>query len=289
VVDKKTVFITGITGFVGQHLLEKIIKKNLSDKYDFVFLSRRNLYLGPRYKLLVADVNDIAVTEQVRKSDVVIHLVAAIYSEDSNLKKLNIDSAMNVIKNMKGGAKLIFTSSIVVNYPVETEYANSKRFIEKEIQNSGINYTIIRSAWIYGNKSKSFEKLLNYAKNSKIIPIIDKEVQPVFVGDVADLIVECIENHNKETIEIGGEKIKYDLFIKKIANHFGNKPFIIKLPHIFFLLVYYATRLLPVKILSKESITDFKYSADVDLIKLNEKYNLVPKTVDQVLKEGAIA
>ncbi|MBI5228639.1 NAD-dependent epimerase/dehydratase family protein [Candidatus Micrarchaeota archaeon] len=287
--DTKTVFVTGATGFVGRHLLAAVIHKRLANKFNFILLSRREVPVNPDFQLVVADLCDEdVVRKQVRKSDVVIHLASVLDSSDKNLEKVNVDASLDILRSLKKGAKFIFLSSATVNYPIKTRYANSKLIVEKRIKESNINYTIIRPSWIYGNGSRSFEKLLNYAKNSRVIPVINQMIQPVFVGDVVDLIINSTDKYDRETIEIAGEKIAYQSFVERIAAFFGKKPLVVRLPYVFFWLLFNASQILPIKILTKDSLVDFEYSTNVDLKLLKKKYGVTPKSVDVVLSEKLI-
>ncbi|MBU1255388.1 NAD-dependent epimerase/dehydratase family protein, partial [Patescibacteria group bacterium] len=170
---KPKILITGITGFVGLHLLEEIKKKKLEQQYDFRVLLRKPIILPNFIQIFKGDLRNLNVLHSaLEESNIIIHLASILDSSNKNLQHVNIKSSANIINTMKQDSKIIFLSSITVNYQDKTKYSNSKLVVENLIKKTCKHYTIIRPSWIYGNNSRSFEKLLSLIKQSLFIPII---------------------------------------------------------------------------------------------------------------------
>ncbi len=102
------------------------------------------------------------------------------------------------------------------------------------MRTSGIDYTILRPAVIYGPRGDFMKRML-FLTSFPVIPIFgegDYRLRPIFVGDVSKCIIACLEGKaNKETIEIAGpEEMSYIEMVSKICEAIGKKPTFLKIP-----------------------------------------------------------
>lgn len=179
---KKTLLITGVTGFIGQNLLE-FIELNCSDIYNVILLSSE---LKPNYKTILHrnytfskhDFKNIGE----ERIDILIHVGAFIPksgTEANDIKKsnsniVNTEYLLNNIPNIP--EKVIFLSSVDIYGTVETVideqiipnpitmYGWSKLYCEKLIENwakeNNIVCQILRIGHIYGKGEDAFRKVI---------------------------------------------------------------------------------------------------------------------------------
>lgn len=87
------------------------------------------------------------------------------------------------------------------------EYFRAIRHGEKAIISSGLEYAILRPAFVYGPNDAGLNKVVGWAKHTPVVPApgLDSMHQPVYVDDVAKALVElCRIGGPQGVFEIGG-------------------------------------------------------------------------------------
>ena len=221
------ILLTGATGFLGSHLLKKLDKEKI--KYQALV---RNKNFKNRNFIYGNLLNEESLKKIRDPIDTVIHLAAVIDEEDKNLFRVNVDGTKKLIdlaEKLKV-KKFIFLSSALVNFKdIDTPYVRSKKEGEKIVRSSNLPWIILRPTQMYGSGDKrNFGWIFSFIKKSPIVPIFfgDLFLQPVYVGDIVDAILSCLDNKisEKKIYNLGGpELLKLgeieELIIKKI-----NKP-----------------------------------------------------------------
>lgn len=167
------VLLTGATGFVGAGLLVELLKSAAVE--HIVCLTRGGPCGGGalengRVSWIHGDVRDTRWHDQVADIDVVIHAAAnASFGNDADHDAVNYDGTVLLLEcAAKAGARqVVFLSTIgavdrnaadPISRPLDTSsvpaprsrYGLSKRSAERAVQRSGLPWTIIRPAWVYG-------------------------------------------------------------------------------------------------------------------------------------------
>jgi dTDP-4-dehydrorhamnose reductase len=77
----------------------------------------------------------------------------------------------------------------------QTEYGRSKALGELQVAESGADYSIIRTAWLYGAGGRCFPKTMATLIQSKGIARVvnDQHGQPTWTRDLAELVLACAE------------------------------------------------------------------------------------------------
>ncbi|HIO85568.1 MAG TPA: NAD-dependent epimerase/dehydratase family protein, partial [Candidatus Nitrosopelagicus sp.] len=142
-------------------------------------------------------------------------------SSKSTFEEINLNLTKNVIKACKnaGIKKIIFISGLGVSKSNQSDYFVSKYKAEREIMNSGLDYTIFRASYIIGKTDYLTKALSKQMKNGIIvIPGSGKyRVQPIFVLDVAKIILEAVleKKFSKKILDlVGPQKIRFEDFVK---------------------------------------------------------------------------
>ena len=160
-----TLLITGATGLVGERLVPRLI--------DAGHRCRLLLRPGKTSPLQAETVSgDIlepsTLTEAVRGVSAILHLAAVFRTPDTDLIwKSNLDGTRNLIAAAKSEApdvRFILSStshvySIATHYPGREDdvvdpkhaYPASKVAAEKALQESGLNWSVLRFPFVYGD------------------------------------------------------------------------------------------------------------------------------------------
>jgi len=122
-----TIAITGATGFVGRHLIERLRPSGIVLRA----LSRRGAIAGAA--TIAGDLADLAALEALtRDADQVVHLAGLVKSPDpAAFAGVNVAGTERLARAMvKGSGKLLLVSSLAARHPEVSAYASSKRDAE---------------------------------------------------------------------------------------------------------------------------------------------------------------
>ena len=218
------VAVTGANGFVGKSV-RKFLYKN---KVRVLGISRKNFdKYSTETNVQSKNLLEQLLQKKLKNYDAMVHLIGiGVESPKSTFKEINVNLTKNVIKTCKksGIKKIIYISGLGVSKNNTSSYFASKYKAEQEIINSGLDYTIFRASYIIGKTdhlSKSLSKQMK--KGTIIIPGSGKyQLQPIFVEDVAKIILESIlrkKFSNKILDLVGPKKISFEDFVKLFSKN----------------------------------------------------------------------
>jgi NADH dehydrogenase len=211
--------VTGANGFVAKHtrnlLNQKGVKLYGISRINFSNYKSESKIISPS-----TSINDIS--RKLKNCDALIHLIGTgRQTIDSTYKSVNLDLTKKIIEICKKSKikKIVYISGLGVSNNSISSYFISKYKAEKEIINSGLDYTILRASYIIGINDPLTINLSNQIKTGKII-IPGKGnyyLQPIFVNDVAEIIHDSVINKkfsNKIIELVGPEKVTFNEFVK---------------------------------------------------------------------------
>lgn len=245
------VLVTGANGQLGNEM--RIVSKGSEDKYiftDVMEASEESITMlkklgGDDIKtdtefLDITDLTDIRIF--VRKYDVKTIINCAAYtnvdaaeSNEALAEKLNAKAPENLAIAMKEvGGLLVHISTDYVfggdpyNTPCKEDqkgtptgvYGLTKLHGEQNIQATGVDHLIFRTAWLYSEFGKNFVKtMLNLtATKPQLKVVFDQVGTPTYARDLADAILVGIEAYKKESLTLNHEP-----FTKNGIYHFSNE------------------------------------------------------------------
>lgn len=222
---KKSLFITGATGFLGGHLISQA-----SENWQVYATYRKKIKEFPLINWIELDLNDLQKIEQTLMSpkiDVLIH-AAAIADLDRAEGNIDLTHRTNILATQKIAElcesqkiRLIFISTDMVfdgekgNYSENdgvnplNYYGITKQIAENFISKYCSNYVIARSALIYGfslTGSKTFsEIMLDRTKSGESVQLFtDQYRTPILVDNLAQALLELAASEYCGTMHLGG-------------------------------------------------------------------------------------
>ena len=222
------IVVTGANGFVGKNL-RNFLHKN---KINVLGISRKNFRKhASEVKITSTNLLEPKLQTKLKNYNALVHLIGiGRQSSKSTFEEINLNLTKKVIKVCKnaGIKKIIFISGLGVSKNNQSDYFISKYNAEREIINSGLDYTIFRASYIMGKTDYLTKALSMQMKRGTIsIPGSGKyRLQPIFVLDVAKIILEAVleKKFSKKIIDlVGPQKISFEDFVKLFAKNTGVK------------------------------------------------------------------
>ena len=211
--SKKSIAISGTTGFVGKNLIRLLNHNDV----EYAILSRTTFQRTRLPKL--------------SKCFCFVHLVGTgIENVEKSFQEVNVELTKKAIDMCKKSKikKIIYFSGLGVSKNSTSRYFISKFKAEQIIINSGLNYTIFRPSYIIGKDdylTRNFKKQIR--KKKILIPGSGKyNIQPISIQDVCYIVNLASQSRNfsKKIIDlVGPEKISFIQFAKNSALHFNSK------------------------------------------------------------------
>ncbi len=233
------IFVTGATGFVGRHVVPRLMESGHAV---------RILARGPvRQNLLPegVEVSRTSLTDQegleaaLSGMDAVVHLVAIIRERgEATFDRVNHLGTASLAKAAlnAGVSRFVLMGAIGAVDDPRFPYLQSKWRGEQALIQSGVPYTILRGSIIFGEGDEFINALAGLVRVFPLVPVIGEgkvRFQAVHVEDVAHSIARTLEldDTKDRIIEIGGpEHITYDGILDTIAETYGSKRWKLHLP-----------------------------------------------------------
>ena len=233
------IFVTGATGFVGRHVVPRLMESGHAV---------RILAHGPvRQHLLPegVEVSRTSLTDQegleaaLSGMDAVVHLVAIIRERgEATFDRVNHLGTSSLAKAAlsAGVSRFVLMGAIGAVDDPRFPYLQSKWRGEQAVIQSGVPYTILRGSIIFGEGDEFINTLGGLVRVFPLVPVIgggNVRFQAIHVEDVAYSIAKTLEmdETNNRIIEIGGpEHITYDGILDTIAETYGCKRWKLHLP-----------------------------------------------------------
>lgn len=252
-----TILVTGANGQLGNEM--RIVTKGSKDRYIFTDVCEEHPEsIEMLHKLAGGDVDstttklDItnldAIRQMIKENDVKVIVNCAAWTnvdgaEDPKkydlVELLNAKAPENLAIAMKDvGGLLVHISTDYVfgrdpyNTPCKEDqkgtptgvYGLTKLHGEQNIQASGVNYIILRTAWLYSEFGKNFVKtMLNLtATKPQLKVVLDQTGTPTYAKDLALAITTALKNPIVGTYHFSNEGVcSWFDFTKMIADYSG--------------------------------------------------------------------
>ena len=222
-----TILVTGANGQLGNEM--RIVTKDSKDHYIFT-----DVVEAESQETTILDITNLdAIRKVVSENDVkVIVNCAAWTNVDGAEAPENLAVAMKEV-----GGLLVHISTDYVfggdpyNTPCKEDqkgtptgvYGLTKLHGEQNIQNTGVDHLIFRTAWLYSEFGKNFVKtMLNLtATKPQLKVVFDQVGTPTYALDLANAIVVAIEDYKAEASN--RSTLTAQRYSKSGVYHFSNE------------------------------------------------------------------
>jgi len=220
--------VTGASGSLGQRLVPALLARGQVNIRTLVHRASVQFPECEPVKGALGDLDSlIAVTAGI---DTVLHLAALTHCSDEEVYfKVNAGGTKNLLEACRRNnvRRFIFMSSGAAR-PGGGAYSVSKLAAEKAVQESGLQWTILRPREVYGTGGKEgINQLISWVRKFPVIPVIGNgryTLSPVFIEDVVSATVEAVfrADVSEKTFDLAGpEDLTLPALIDRLAGYFG--------------------------------------------------------------------
>jgi NADH dehydrogenase len=291
------VFVTGSTGFVGNHVLHELVEKGHQVKALVRPGSEHKLKRPDDVETIPGTVEEIAdLIQGMQGCEAAIHLVGIIRafpSRDITFERLHTEAAANVIGAAKEAKvqRLLHMSALGAREDGPTAYLRTKFAAEELVRQSGLNYTIFRPSLIFGRGGEAIKMFADMVKKY-VVPIIGDgqyRFQPVSVTTVAQGFEKGLdpETANDQTLDVGGpDNVTFDEIMDTLARVMGKSIVKIHMPILPLRLATSALQHAPGYPLTTDQITMLLEGSTCDEKPFYELLGLEPISLEQTLRDA---
>lgn len=235
------ILITGGSGFLGRHLIRKLLDKYPNSEVRAVSRSEnaiQRLRIGchsTRLRPIVGDIRDVsALKDAIRDADIVVHLAAMKHIDLCETHSIgaittNVVGTKNVLDLFSGHTFVGMSTDKSVE--ATTCYGATKLLMERLVlewaeKEKGKRYMVIRAGNIFSSSGSVIERWKQEISQSNEISVTDPEMTRFFIDvtSLVDFIIETIENGENGNIYIPYQRaIKLADLAKAIVDLYGSK------------------------------------------------------------------
>lgn len=225
---KPTAVLFGGTGFIGRHLANRLTARG----WRLIIPSRRwqnarELLLLPTAEVVeLKDRTVPALTALVRGADLVVNLVGILHSRPGapfgpDFAQAHVEWPKRLATACRdaGVSRFIHISANGASPTAPSEYLRSKAAGEAAIRTvldaagceNPTQWTILRPSVVFGPGDSFLNLFARLARWAPVLPIgkADAKLQPVYVGDVASVILTALETPESigQSYPLGGPRV----------------------------------------------------------------------------------
>jgi NADH dehydrogenase len=217
------ILVTGATGFIGRSLTNAL---TLQERTWKPYHGRIN--------------NPLALREQLEGVDTVIHLAGSeARGRHRLLRHVDVEGTERLLEECRRAQiqRLVVASRINADASAMHPLLQAKGQVERLVQKSGVPYTILRSATLYGRGDRFVEIIASLALWSW--PFVwlpgggTVAMQPLWVEDLVRCLVATLDRPdlvNKTIVVAGEERFQYRVLVPRLLAAAGCRRIPLTMP-----------------------------------------------------------
>lgn len=284
----RLVTVFGGTGFIGRHLVRRLAAGGARVRvavrhHGEAAVLRPMGDVGQIAAVQASVTHEGSVRAAVADADAVVNLVGILYkSGRMTFDAIHRQGAENVARAAAGaGARnLVHMSALGADPQSRSKYAASKAAGEEAVRAAFPEAAIVRPSVVFGPEDGFFNLFASLARFSPVLPVFGcsgprlrdgrldlcgnggVKFQPVYVGDVAAAIVNCLENPAcaGKTYELGGPAVySFRDILEMILRETGRKRLLVPMPYWIASIQASFLQLLPKPLLTTDQVELLKH------------------------------
>ncbi len=215
------ILVSGGTGFVGSAIVKELLRRGEQVAVLGRDGDKIRKRLGTSVEARAGDVRDPAtLAAAMQGADIVINAVQFPGSPIENRRKgwtfeeIDLKGTRHQVDAAKaaGVRRFVYVSGVGAAKGADQHWFRYKWEAETYLQDSGLEWSIIRPTWIFGPEDPSLNRFLGFAKRLPFVPMFGdgkQSMQPVFIDDVGRAVADAaLKPEAANTLfEIGGPEV----------------------------------------------------------------------------------
>ena len=212
-----TVF--GGSGFLGRYVVKRlaaaghVVRVAVRDPEGAMFLRPMGA-VGQIVPLRASLSDEAAVARAVAEAQLVVNLVGILAERvPGDFQRVQGEGAGRVARAAAaaGVSRLVHVSAIGADAASPSGYAKAKAEGERAVMAAFPAACVLRPSLVFGAEDQFFNRFAGMAQLLPFLPVIsgDTRFQPVYVGDVADAVLQGLDRAEAQgrLYELGGPKV----------------------------------------------------------------------------------
>src|SRR5437588_1727039 len=210
--------ITGATGYIGHHLVSRLIDQGDRPRCLVRDIDRAS-HILPADKVVLVQGDTTrpdSLAAAVQGIETIVHagFITADRKETpgNHYEETNVAGTQNLIKAAQdaGVKRMIEISGLGTKPDKPGSYMQGRYLAEKMLIESGLEWTIIRPSVLFGKDAPFIKGLADLIRSAPVVPLIGGGkvmFQPIYVEDVVTVILKVLADPartNGKTYTIGG-------------------------------------------------------------------------------------
>lgn len=233
------ILVTGGTGVIGEGVIPELLERG----HEVRLLSRHaddDAKQWPGVEPFSGNVADRATLGGAATGCAAVLHIAGIVNEDPpkvTFEAVNVGGTRNMLEEARlaGVHRFVFVSSLGADIGT-SDYHKSKLAAERLVEQSDLDWTIVRPGNVYGPGDEVISMILKMVRALPAVPVIDngeQEFQPVWHEDLAKVLAETIERNDlkSQTLDAAGPEITtMNDLLRRFAAITGREPVRVPVP-----------------------------------------------------------
>ena len=235
------ILVTGGTGFVGRHLVARLMAENRPVRLLLTENRARHLpWENPPETIVGSILDDEALFHAVTGVHVIVHLEnAQWWGRSRDLERVELQGTRSLITAARAArvGRLITVSHLGAASASAYALMRYKGIVEETIRASGLAYTIIRSGVVFGEEDAFVNHIAMQLRATPFVFLMpgrgEVVLHPIHIDDLVTAIVASLDTLDvvDNVIEVGGpEYITLEDLIRTVMRVSGVSRMVLAVP-----------------------------------------------------------
>lgn len=243
--ERGTVVITGAFSYTGKYATRVLLQRGYRVRTLTGHPGRKEMFDGRVAVFPYNFENREELATSLRGATTLINTYWVRFPHGDTRFETAVRNTKVLIETAKAAGVQRIVHVSIANPSAESTlgYYRGKAELERAVMDSGLSYAIVRPTVIFGAEDILINNIAWFLRTFPIFAIPGDghyKVRPIYVEDMARLLVESAESRENRIIDaVGPETFTFEDLVKKIASVVGKAPWIAHVPK---LLAYGGTR-----------------------------------------------
>jgi uncharacterized protein YbjT (DUF2867 family) len=232
----ETVVITGALSYTGKYATRLLLARGYK-VCTLTFHPQRENPFGDRLTILPYNFDwPNKLVESLRGASALINTYWVRFPHRGSTFASAVRNTITLIDAAKraGIQRIVHVSIANPSLQSPLGYYRGKAELEQAVRNSGLSYTIVRPTVIFGPEDILINNIAWFVRRFSVFGIPGDgryRVRPIYVEDMARLLVAAVENGRSDVVNaVGPEAFMFEDLVGEIATQLSRSPRLIHVP-----------------------------------------------------------